>query len=133
MSESVALGKVRSIGVSNFSIKNLDILLPKINIIPVVNQVELHPCLPQERLLAYCTEKGILLGMSINLIEALIVVNFYYRGLLPAWAIQLAITQGRDHPLGGREEQMFSRSDSIVLGSSAWYCSHSQKFRPQKN
>jgi diketogulonate reductase-like aldo/keto reductase len=56
------LGKVRSLGVSNFSIKNLDILLPKINIIPVINQVELHPCLPQERLLEYCAEKGIRLG-----------------------------------------------------------------------
>jgi glycerol 2-dehydrogenase (NADP+) len=56
------LGKVRSLGVSNFSIKNLDILLPKIKIIPVVNQVELHPCFPQERLLGYCTDKGILLG-----------------------------------------------------------------------
>jgi len=52
-------GKVRSLGVSNFSTKNLEILLPKINIYPVINQVELHPCLPQEPLLAYCTEKGI--------------------------------------------------------------------------
>jgi len=52
---------VRSIGVSNFSVKNLDILLPKINIVPVVNQVELHPCLPQQNLLTYCNEKGILL------------------------------------------------------------------------
>jgi diketogulonate reductase-like aldo/keto reductase len=37
------IGKVRSIGVSNFSIKNLDILLPQINIIPAVNQVSQSP------------------------------------------------------------------------------------------
>lgn len=61
MEKLLTTGKVRSIGVSNFSIKNLEILLPNINVVPVVNQVELHPSLPQERLLAYCTEKGILL------------------------------------------------------------------------
>jgi len=59
MEKLLNTGKVRSIGVSNFSIKSLDILLPKISIVPVVNQVELHPCLPQEPLLAYCTVKGI--------------------------------------------------------------------------
>jgi hypothetical protein len=32
-------GKVRAIGVSNFSIKNLEILLPKVNVVPAVNQV----------------------------------------------------------------------------------------------
>jgi len=61
MEKLLESGKVRSIGVSNFSIKNLDVLLPNINIVPVINQVELHPCLPQEHLLAYCTEKKIYL------------------------------------------------------------------------
>lgn len=55
------LGKVKSIGVSNFSIKNLEILLPKVNVVPVTNQVELHPCRPQEDLKKYCDERGILL------------------------------------------------------------------------
>lgn len=33
------IGKVKSIGVSNFSIKNLDILLAQVDIVPAVNQV----------------------------------------------------------------------------------------------
>lgn len=54
-------GKVRSIGVSNFSIKTLEELLPQCSIVPATNQVELHPCLPQDDLKAYCEAKGILL------------------------------------------------------------------------
>ncbi|CAG7951244.1 unnamed protein product [Penicillium nalgiovense] len=40
-----ATGKVRNIGVSNFGIKNLEILLndPSCKIVPAVNQIELHP------------------------------------------------------------------------------------------
>ena len=56
-----ASGKVKSIGVSNFSIKNLENLLPHCKVIPVTNQVQLHPCLPQAELKAYCEAKGILL------------------------------------------------------------------------
>ncbi|KAJ7125043.1 aldo/keto reductase [Mycena epipterygia] len=53
--------KVKTIGVSNFSIKTLEQLLPHCSIIPATNQVELHPCLPQNGLKAYCEDKGILL------------------------------------------------------------------------
>ncbi|KAJ2973311.1 hypothetical protein NQ176_g6682 [Zarea fungicola] len=57
----VGTGKVRNIGVSNFGIKNLDILLndPSCKIIPAVNQIELHPCNPSPKLVAYNTSKGI--------------------------------------------------------------------------
>ncbi|KAJ4483340.1 Aldo/keto reductase [Lentinula aciculospora] len=61
MENLVETGKTRSIGVSNFSIKNLDILLKHARIIPVTNQVEMHPYLPQHDLLAYCSSRGILL------------------------------------------------------------------------
>lgn len=54
-------GKVKSIGVSNFSIKTLTRLLPHCRIIPATNQVELHPYLPQTKLKAFCEERGILL------------------------------------------------------------------------
>ncbi|KAJ7287279.1 NADP-dependent oxidoreductase domain-containing protein [Mycena rebaudengoi] len=54
-------GKVRSIGVSNFSVKTLQELLPHCSVVPATNQVELHPCLPQDALKAYCEDKGILL------------------------------------------------------------------------
>ncbi|KAJ7496995.1 aldo/keto reductase [Mycena latifolia] len=54
-------GKVKSIGVSNFSIKTLEELLLQCSVVPAVNQVELHPCLPQDDLKLYCESKGILL------------------------------------------------------------------------
>ena len=51
---------MRAIGVSNFSIQTLKILLEHANIVPAVNQVELHPCLPQRELLDFCGTRGIL-------------------------------------------------------------------------
>jgi glycerol 2-dehydrogenase (NADP+) len=47
-------GKVKSIGVSNFSIKTLTTLLQHARVVPAVNQVEAHPYLPQHQLLAFC-------------------------------------------------------------------------------
>lgn len=54
-------GKVRNLGVSNFGIKNLERLLndPSCKIVPAVNQIELHPCNPSPKLVAYNTSKGI--------------------------------------------------------------------------
>jgi len=52
-------GKVKAIGVSNFSIKTLEQLLTTAVITPAVNQVELHPYLAQKDLVAYCRRKGI--------------------------------------------------------------------------
>jgi len=52
-------GKVKNIGISNFSITNLEKLLPKAKIVPAVNQIELHPNNPSPKLVKYCKEKGI--------------------------------------------------------------------------
>lgn len=53
--------KARAIGVSNFSINNLKDVLnsPGNTIVPAVNQVEMHPLLPQEDLVQWCNGKGI--------------------------------------------------------------------------
>lgn len=59
LEELVRLDKVRSIGVSNFTISHLQELLKVAKIKPVVNQVELHPYLPQPALLKFCEEHGI--------------------------------------------------------------------------
>ncbi|KKK25264.1 putative glycerol dehydrogenase Gcy1 [Aspergillus rambellii] len=61
MQKLPATGKVRNIGVSNFGIKNLEILLndPSCKIVPAVNQIELHPNNPSPKLVAYNTSKGI--------------------------------------------------------------------------
>lgn len=52
-------GKVKAIGVSNFSPKNLDILLKTAKVIPAVNQIESHPYLADHATVDYCKEKGI--------------------------------------------------------------------------
>jgi diketogulonate reductase-like aldo/keto reductase len=52
-------GKTRSIGVSNFTIAHLSELLAERETVPAVNQVEFHPYLYQQDLLAFCRAKGI--------------------------------------------------------------------------
>ncbi|MCP2369800.1 diketogulonate reductase-like aldo/keto reductase [Agromyces terreus] len=52
-------GLVRSIGVSNFTAAMLDRLERDTGVVPVVNQVELHPYFPQNELRAYHAEHGI--------------------------------------------------------------------------
>jgi glycerol 2-dehydrogenase (NADP+) len=54
-------GKVRAIGVANWSIPYLEDLRKTWKIVPAVNQVELHPYLPQHELRKYCEDLGILL------------------------------------------------------------------------
>lgn len=44
---------IRAIGVSNFQIQHLEALNTKANVMPMVNQVELHPYLTQEPLMEY--------------------------------------------------------------------------------
>jgi diketogulonate reductase-like aldo/keto reductase len=51
----------RSIGVSNYTIPHLQELLLTANTVPAINQVEFHPFLYQQALLAFCQEQGIAL------------------------------------------------------------------------
>ncbi|KAA9151356.1 aldo/keto reductase [Amycolatopsis acidicola] len=52
-------GRVRAIGVSNFEIAHLRELLARTDIVPAVNQIELHPYLQQGDLRAFHAEHGI--------------------------------------------------------------------------
>ncbi|KAF8324867.1 Aldo/keto reductase [Cantharellus anzutake] len=52
-------GKTKHIGVSNFSEYTLLKILPTATIKPAVNQIELHPYLPQWKLLKYLESEGI--------------------------------------------------------------------------
>lgn len=52
-------GRVRAIGVSNFQPGHLDRLLESAEVVPAVNQVELHPWLQQEELRARHAALGI--------------------------------------------------------------------------
>ncbi|KAF7852064.1 hypothetical protein BT93_L0592 [Corymbia citriodora subsp. variegata] len=59
MEECSKLGLAKSIGVSNFGTKKLSQLLLHATIPPAVNQVEMNVGWQQEKLRAYCREKGI--------------------------------------------------------------------------
>lgn len=52
-------GRAKAIGVSNFTIKQLQDVLGMCKVKPAVNQVEFHPHLVQPELLKYCREKHI--------------------------------------------------------------------------
>ncbi|MFE9275519.1 aldo/keto reductase [Paenibacillus glucanolyticus] len=54
-------GLVRSIGVSNFQIRHLQHIMEDTGVVPVVNQVELHPLLSQKELQGYARENHIVL------------------------------------------------------------------------
>ncbi|MBB4236929.1 aldo/keto reductase [Rhizobium esperanzae] len=55
----LADGRVRAIGVSNFSIEQLDVLAARSNIVPAVNQVEVHPFFTNHALEEAHTRRGI--------------------------------------------------------------------------
>uniref|UniRef100_A0A7S2EI73 NADP-dependent oxidoreductase domain-containing protein n=1 Tax=Ditylum brightwellii TaxID=49249 RepID=A0A7S2EI73_9STRA len=58
-------GKVRAIGVSNFTVEQLDHLMNHSTITPAVNQIELHPYLNQPELRKYCADASIhIMGYS---------------------------------------------------------------------
>ncbi|MCU1645486.1 MAG: aldo/keto reductase [Nocardia sp.] len=52
-------GLVRAIGVSNYSAARLDRLIRDAEVVPAVNQIELHPRLTQIDLRKYCAAQGI--------------------------------------------------------------------------
>jgi len=59
MEELYDQGKVKAIGLSNFMIQHLEILMSKAKVFPMVNQIEFHPYLVQPELLEFCRQNGI--------------------------------------------------------------------------
>jgi 2,5-diketo-D-gluconate reductase A len=93
-------GRVRSIGVSNFAPEHLNILIDATGIVPTVNQIELHPLLPQRELrelharLGVATEAWSPLGQGSLLQNPTVVTLADAHGKTPAqvlirWHIQL--------------------------------------------
>ncbi|KAJ4419960.1 Glycerol 2-dehydrogenase (NADP(+)) [Gnomoniopsis sp. IMI 355080] len=60
MEELYESGKARAIGVSNWTIEGLKKLQSFAKVKPAVNQIEIHPFLPNDELVKYCLENDIL-------------------------------------------------------------------------
>lgn len=60
MEKLLSTGKVKAIGVANFSTVNLSTLLKSAKVVPAVNQTEIQPLLPQDKLHAFCQQHGII-------------------------------------------------------------------------
>ncbi|KKK20757.1 hypothetical protein P175DRAFT_0465173 [Aspergillus ochraceoroseus IBT 24754] len=60
MEKAYAEGKTRAIGVSNWTVEGLEKLLKFAKVKPQVNQVEIHPFLPNTELVDYCFKNDIL-------------------------------------------------------------------------
>ncbi|WP_458318331.1 aldo/keto reductase [Mycolicibacterium brisbanense] len=93
-------GRIRSIGVSNFEPEHLKFLIDSTGIVPAVNQIELHPLLPQRELrevhaqLGIATEAWSPLGQGSLLADPVITEIAAAHGKTPAqvlirWHIQL--------------------------------------------
>ena len=54
-------GKIKAIGVSNFSVTQLQEIIDRCEIVPAIMQVECHPYYPAEKVHNFCKEKGIVL------------------------------------------------------------------------
>lgn len=59
MEELYKSGVVKTIGVSNFMLSQIEALLKTAEVIPAVNQIEFHPGYVQQEVVDFCKEKGI--------------------------------------------------------------------------
>lgn len=87
-------GRVRSIGVSNFTVEALQEIIDETGVVPAINQVETHPYLNQAELRAFEAEKGILheswspLGSGKGLLEDPVLADIAEkRGATPAQVV----------------------------------------------
>lgn len=87
-------GRVKSIGVSNFTVEGLQRIIDETGVVPVINQVELHPFFNQAELRAFNASKGILtqawspLGQGGELLENATVAEIAARhGATPAQVV----------------------------------------------
>ena len=66
----VDAGKIRNIGVSNYKQSELEELLSYARIKPAVNQIELHPRLPQQELVSYCQSQASRAATTVHLLAS---------------------------------------------------------------
>lgn len=60
LEELYSEGKIKAIGVCNFTVEKLEELKANSTVVPVINQIELHPVFQQKELQVYNREKNII-------------------------------------------------------------------------
>ncbi|MDQ0206826.1 aldo/keto reductase [Alkalicoccobacillus murimartini] len=119
LEELVEEGKIKSLGVSNFSQDGLERLFKTATIKPVLNQVELHPILSQEKLQQYCQKHHIVLESWSPLMRGRLTEHPYLQELadhynkdtaqiILRWNIQRGIIP---IPKSSKEERIESNAD----------------------
>lgn len=93
MEQVKASGKARSIGVSNFLQRDLEVILKTAQIVPSVNQIEFHPYLQHGNLVSYQESKGIKTVSYGGLTPTIRVQGGPLDPLLSSLAIKYAVSQ----------------------------------------
>jgi len=112
-------GKVKAIGVSNYTIQHLEELFSISEVIPSVNQVEFHPFLYQKELLEFCNKHNIVfeayspLTQGYRLNDPTIVATAEKYKKTPA---QILIRWGLQHgvvsiPKSSKKERILENAD----------------------
>ena len=98
----LADGAVRAIGVSNFLPEHLDRLVAEVDVVPAVNQIEVHPTFQQHDVQASCRKHGIAveayspLGQGADLDAPAVQSAATELGVTPAQVVlRWAVQQGR--------------------------------------
>ncbi|KAL5363136.1 NADP-dependent oxidoreductase domain-containing protein [Aspergillus floccosus] len=146
MEAVVRKGKVRSIGVSNFTKERIEELLQTAQIPPAVNQIEGHPYLQQRDLLHWSKEKGIVttayspLGNNIYgipravddplVIETAQSLNKTPAQVLISWAVQRGTVV---LPKSVTPERIASNFEDFILPGHAFHAIHSLERHQRMN
>ena len=98
-----AQGRVKAIGVCNFSIEQLEDLMSYSKIIPALNQVEMHPHLSQNELLSFCNAhniqleawRPIMMGEVLGILELAMIGEYHSKSAVQValrWLIQRGVS-----------------------------------------
>jgi diketogulonate reductase-like aldo/keto reductase len=116
-------GLVRSVGVSNFTAEHIERLEKETGVLPSVNQIELHPLLPQDELRAFHERKGIRteswspLGRGSDLLDdPAVAAVAEAHGVTPAQAVLRWHTQLGAVPIPKSADPVRQRANLDVFG-----------------
>lgn len=112
-------GRVKSIGVSNYTIRHLEELKEYAAVIPAVNQVEFSPFLYQKELLKYCMAHGIIVQAYSPLVRGKKMADTVLKDIAASYRkspAQILIRWALQHdmcvlPKSIRKERIFENAD----------------------